>query len=725
MTERTITKVLIAQEDLALGQGALLQKRQGITRQVKAIDLPWVVTAITEIKDLDTTKYTHCTLVKDAISLLYYFDSESELTPDDKGIIKPTVGTGRWLVTSSAPTEISTFAKLQTTTALFDYQVFTLLGHTVAGAGGGQFYYDPTDTSSADDNGTIAVNGSGQRLKRVINTYVKVDDFGAVGNNTADSTNAFDTMAQTVGYILVGQGEYLLSTLTVDVPIFFEPGAAIVVASGQSITFRNRISASSKQQIFKGDGNIYLLNDNALGIGEDSKHVYAAWWGIFPVGQVDAPQTVLINKALVAFTAQTREGIFELDCGSYQIDGTITIPRGVWFKGSSTRRTIIDLVGDGYNALVAGGSAVKISGLQFEQPTALGNTYFDGTQIYLTYDTPIVEDVVVWNPKNGIHLGPNANLAKIRNVRGIYGAEPIGGYTDTDSMIKIESSSVTVDDIYASNTSFGPGNIVLVTTPSATNINDVVINNVCTTEKSTPVKLFAIDGDISNVTVSNVNYTGGTSINSLVDLETDALLAADIRNISIANMTSNNNAIYFLDIKQNSSGHTESISMSSCSSNGFSIKAAKISQTNGDLIGVSIGSSVCVGNNEDEKVVVSGVTSGINIPNHLLPVLTILDDEVGIFTPHVNGGYLLVKDMGSNGTFPQVQRSGAILFDVGASDAIIEAFSGANFDILSAGTIPTGTTGVDGNISVSVADNGNIYIENRSGGTSKIYLAMM
>jgi hypothetical protein len=122
-------------------------------------------------------------------------------------------------------------------------------------------------------------------------------------------------------------------------------------------------------------------------LGEDSKYAYPAGWGIFPTGQREIIQTDLTNKALSAYStdgpnAQAREGIFELDIGTYRIDGTITIPRGVHLKGAGTRLTVFDVIGTGYTALEAGGAAVKITGIQFEQPTGL-HGYFDGTQISL------------------------------------------------------------------------------------------------------------------------------------------------------------------------------------------------------------------------------------------------------------------------------------------------------------------------------------------------------
>ena len=83
MTERTITKVLAAQEDLALGQGSTVQTRQGVNTTVTLMDLPWVYTTVGEIGLLDTTKLKHCMLSKDNYFTFYRFDAASaELDTD-------------------------------------------------------------------------------------------------------------------------------------------------------------------------------------------------------------------------------------------------------------------------------------------------------------------------------------------------------------------------------------------------------------------------------------------------------------------------------------------------------------------------------------------------------------------------------------------------------------------------------------------------------------------
>ena len=92
----------------------------------------------------------------------------------------------------------------------------------------GFFKYDPTDTTSADNGGTIIVAGS-KRWKRVFDGVVSVKDFGAVGDGVTDDTVAIQAAidyASTVNgsagcAVYLPSGTYLLDTIT-----FIDPTGA-------------------------------------------------------------------------------------------------------------------------------------------------------------------------------------------------------------------------------------------------------------------------------------------------------------------------------------------------------------------------------------------------------------------------------------------------------------------------------------------------------------------
>lgn len=69
----------------------------------------------------------------------------------------------------------------------------------------GQFTYDPTDTTSADNGGTIIVSTNGKRWKRQYETDVNVTWFGATAGVSTDQSPAF-LSALSIGEVVVPKG---------------------------------------------------------------------------------------------------------------------------------------------------------------------------------------------------------------------------------------------------------------------------------------------------------------------------------------------------------------------------------------------------------------------------------------------------------------------------------------------------------------------------------------
>lgn len=110
----------------------------------------------------------------------------------------------------------------------------------------------------------------------------------------------------------------------------------------------------------------------------------------------------------------------------------------------------------------------------------------------------------------------------------------------------------------------------------------------------------------------------------------------------------------------------------------------------------------------DEVTVVIPNTSLINIGTQSVSVN---DDNFFTVTPPQNSGLIEVFVENTDNTF------GKLYFDVTTPSAI-EAYSASLFDITT-GTL-NGTTGIDGRITVSAANDGKIYIENRLGSSKTI-----
>ena len=95
---QTVTKVLAGQEDFAIGQGPIVQTRQGAAVSIKQIDLNWIFQSRAEITALDITKYAHASFEDDSDILEYYYDSSSSAVVDGVTVLLPDLGVGRWLL---------------------------------------------------------------------------------------------------------------------------------------------------------------------------------------------------------------------------------------------------------------------------------------------------------------------------------------------------------------------------------------------------------------------------------------------------------------------------------------------------------------------------------------------------------------------------------------------------------------------------------------------------
>lgn len=88
------------------------------------------------------------------------------------------------------PVEVDDVVNLRLTEPTNDGQQIKLLGHTIAGVGSGIFYFDASDTTSADNSGTVIVTTGGARWKRTDSDISNIYEFGAIDGT--DSTAAID-----------------------------------------------------------------------------------------------------------------------------------------------------------------------------------------------------------------------------------------------------------------------------------------------------------------------------------------------------------------------------------------------------------------------------------------------------------------------------------------------------------------------------------------------------
>lgn len=131
-------------------------------------------------------------------------------TDNGVDVIVPTGGDGSeaW-ITVTRPSTASTIADLRLLVPTYDGQQVELLGHTLAGIGGGTFYYDASDTTSADNNGTVIVTSGGERWKRKNKGYALAEDFGLMG---ADATNVLTAFSESSLSNLIMSSDFSTST---------------------------------------------------------------------------------------------------------------------------------------------------------------------------------------------------------------------------------------------------------------------------------------------------------------------------------------------------------------------------------------------------------------------------------------------------------------------------------------------------------------------------------
>lgn len=91
---------------------------------------------------------------------------------------------------------VDTIAALRLLSGARNQRAFVYGYYAKGDGGGGQYFVDPTDTISQDNNGTVIVGNDGSRWKLAYLTTVSIDQFGAKGDGVTDDSlhiqKAFD-----------------------------------------------------------------------------------------------------------------------------------------------------------------------------------------------------------------------------------------------------------------------------------------------------------------------------------------------------------------------------------------------------------------------------------------------------------------------------------------------------------------------------------------------------
>lgn len=536
------------------------------------------------------------------------------------------------------------------------------------------------------------------------------------GSSTTNSATAAAAMASLLGYIRFGRGDTLMGTIVIDVPVYFDTGAALSAIAANTVSIRNRI-VTEKQQVFKGAGLVTL--DIATNNGEDSRMVHASWFGIFPQnGNAALDQTSLINK-MFASMPQGREGVIDWDSGSYRATWDVLdpIPRGVWMRGSGIRRTTFDCLGTPTSSskfFRTGGTAGKFTGIQFEHPAELGSPpSWLGTQVSIDHDDWFVDDVRCWNSRIGVAL--NGFRCEAHNVQSIYGVA-----VDADSAtVRVRGSGCKVDNVRVQDTSNGPSAIVQVGGPGATaNIENTWVDHVATTENSIGVDFYAPN----NVNIQG--FTVGSSINTGDEASPVAALIrfATFDNGSInlgvvGKQVTNGTCAALVRFDQASTAYTRDISIES----GVAIGSGSgviYNHTAGLLTDITLGDAVDL-SDRSPAITVTGTPTALRFPPWLVgmpcTLVTIADDAVATLAPpRTGGGVCMIQALGSNGNTPNVNATLIATFRTVATIGCVKQNVGGSVFAVTSSLTLNGTAGVDGQATLG-AEVGALKLENRLG----------
>lgn len=543
-------------------------------------------------------------------------------------------------------------------------------------------------------------------------------DFGASLADATKNATAINNMAAALGFVVIPRGNFSLENASILVPIYFNEGASITVAAGFTVTISDSIN-SSKQYIFRGDGNYSLTHDVSTGRGENARQVHASWFGAFPNCNTPDPsaedQSPYIRKAFASM-GNSRESIVEFDMGNYIIDGEIPVTRAGWVKTAGTRRTVFLCKSDGWTAFRTLGPACRFADIQFELAPYLParNSPFiqidhGECEIYNGFFAQAAKSIVL-----------NSNNARVDNIMAVYGANPGAG----SSLVEItQGSGNEVRNVMAGTSSkFGPEVMVRIGGDNQTEaISNFLVENV---SHVTPSKTVLVKASLFNIqrgTIRNARYNGydGTAPDWAIELVTEG--SSNIQDVIVDDVVASSMAVGVVALKQHSTGFMRSIILDGVTAYGTTGKGLLLEQTAGNMSSIFVGPKVSVKTRAVPITQTGTMRDVIIAPGILKDSLTpsstsynVADDAVVKIDMHrpVYSGRLEIDSIAEFATCSLRTTAPVALTQINVS---------ANVGLYL--TPLTGTTGADGKLNIGVSE-GFLYIENRTGQSRAVTLTL-
>lgn len=554
-------------------------------------------------------------------------------------------------------------------------------------------------------NGTTATRSLVQRFGEISN----VSDFGADGTGATPSNAAVAAMAAAKGYLVFPQGSFLLNTITISVPIYFEMGANITANNGAVITIQNLIE-SPRQYIFQktGSGSYVLEHSNATGTGENARQIHASWFGAFPSPILGPDQAPFIQDACNA-VGNTRESRIAFDIGNYNMLTSVSVPRCCQILGQGTRRTVFKVKNDGFSVFTTLGVGARFTGIQFEMHDAIRNSPF----ITLNHTDCIVDEVNIGRSYKGIVV--NALDCTISNVGGLWTSMlPIGS-----SAIEINNGNCRVENLLFISSTNGPEAIVAIGSGAVGGISMVNISGITYNAPSKGILFNAVNGNITRCYLDGLIYNGfnGPNPSYAIDMKCDN--GFGISGIVLESGVITSYATNGIRISQAGSGGIEEISINNIVIQGATGVGIDLIQSGTNNIrNIAIGAGTGI-KERATPIQVTGVVFDLKVDPNALPNAK----NAACYDFQIDNNSAVSIDL-----YQQV-FTGFLLVSVGSAEYgfyVIRAASTPTFTTInqSANMNPvtislTGTTGPAGDFSVGVTSR-YLYLENRLGGSQRV-----
>ena len=297
---------------------------------------------------------------------------------------------------------VATIAALQANTETFP-TVIVVKNHSTAGdQGGGTFWRDDADTTSADNSGTIVVDANSKRWKRINSeNNVNAKWFGATGDGTTDDTSAIqaaiDYAATTNGgTVFLPEGSYLITGLSI-------PAFVYLRGSGE-----------------RGTRLLFNASSDAIAVGGTASSVY------YNCGVTD----LSIIMTDTAATGIRSKGVVGGEFSSLYIEGPIAASRttaGIIIDGANAssffndvKDVICNHIHTGYQLLTSGSQLP--TNTNFRNCSNFGDVSTDTTSICLLVATNCGNGST-WNGGNaeacgyGLYYQTSAGSTVIEGLR--------------------------------------------------------------------------------------------------------------------------------------------------------------------------------------------------------------------------------------------------------------------------------------------------------------------